>query len=121
MLCVCICCAFGSFAQNFHATWPNGERQQQGDTLGGVRVGEWSEWYDNGEIRSIGAYEKGQKVGLWKYWHNSGKKWKELNLEEGLCFSWYENGGKEKEGSVRDGKEEGLWQYGTETQHCASR
>ena len=60
----------------------NGNKQLEGEYLGGKAHGKWTEWHENGNKMSIKEYNKGVKKGSWLEWYENGKKKSEKEYKE---------------------------------------
>ncbi len=61
------------------------------DNQGGLKQGQWKEYYESGQLRAIGNYVDGKRDGIWKF--------------------TYENDSLEQTGAYVKGKPNGPWKW----------
>lgn len=87
--------------------YKNGEKEEEGEFLNGLKHGEWTYWYENGNVWSKGFFKNGLRDGKtqvyyengnkhysgfytnsksdkkWTFWNSEGKKTKEVIFDKG--------------------------------------
>jgi len=94
----------------FHA---NGQPDEEGRLDRGVRVGQWTWYYDSGARRGECFYQDG--VGDYTAFFESGavlRKGRQRGVKrEGTWTEWYESGARRMEGPYVDDLQHGCWTY----------
>jgi len=76
---------------------------------GGIKHGEWKQWYDNGSQSSLKIFNNGQKTGIWKSWNENNALMFEADYAKGRIRQWFNNGQLEYEYFIKDGTEHGAY------------
>jgi antitoxin component YwqK of YwqJK toxin-antitoxin module len=90
---------------------------EQGEVIGGKRVGHWNEYHKDegivGKKKSYGTYKDGKMDGPWVFFHSNGHLRSEGTTkdgkEEGHWVHWHRNKVLESKGTYKNGKLHGRW------------
>jgi antitoxin component YwqK of YwqJK toxin-antitoxin module len=50
----------------------NGQIQEIGESIDGLKQGKWISYHENGQIESVGYYKKDKKEGEWTWFYDNG-------------------------------------------------
>jgi len=91
----------------------NGQIEQQGDYVDGVREGVVLSWYADGQMRGEGRLHRSRRIGTWTMWHKNGQKRietaYELGLKHGRSTAWDADGNVIEMGEYARKKKHGTW------------
>jgi len=91
----------------------NGQIEQQGDYVDGVREGLVRSWYADGQMRGEGRLHRNRRIGTWTMWHKNGQKRietaYELGLKHGRSTAWDADGNVIETGEYARKKKHGTW------------
>ena len=70
----------------------NGQKKLEGNYVGGLREGAWTEWYLTGQKRGVGTWNGDKREGIWTFWDWDGQKEEEQayknDKREGKWIAW---------------------------------
>jgi len=96
--------------------YPGGQTKREGQTQGGIQVGQWHYWYGDGKPQAEGAWLNDKQDGAWRYWWPNGSLQAEGSYSNGgqrtgIWRNTYANGQIASEGAYQNDRQDGEWSY----------
>ncbi len=100
---------------NWKEYYPDGTLKALGSYHNDERVGQWKFYYQGGQLEELGAYINGKPDSVWRWFYKSGKVLRVETfyngLADGVMTEYDEEGNIITQGDYLEGKEEGAWFY----------
>lgn len=91
----------------------NGNKEADTRFRGGLRHGQYHDYWHNGQKKTEGRFVQGKKEGEWDFFYNeftvAAKGLFKGDKKEGIWHQYWENGEPKAEGAFHDGKEIGTF------------